>query len=51
MTKKNFNQEKASAEKFPGGPTEKRPKNNKKTKKVALLKLFQEGSTEKKTEK
>jgi len=29
----------ASAEKFPGGPTKKRPKNSKKHRKIALLSL------------
>jgi len=33
----------ASAEKFPGGPTEKLPKNSKKVRKIALLNLFQRG--------
>jgi len=37
-----------SAEKFPGGgATEKRPKINKKYRKMAQFSLFQEGPTEK----
>jgi len=39
----------ASAEKFPGGggQREKRPKNSKKSPKIALLSLFQEGQWKK----
>jgi len=36
---------------FQGEPTEKRPKNSKKCRKIALFSLFQEGPTKKKTEK
>jgi len=40
-------QARASAEKFPGGPTEKRPQNSKKDRKNSAIKPLPRGPTEK----
>jgi len=41
----------ASAEKFPEGPTEKIPENSKNNRKIALLSLFQEGRGQRKKDR